>query len=402
MSSLTRWKKWRVFIDLGHSKCRMAVISPDFSEIRFHQVPTSGLAKGKVVDRDAFTDCLRQLAEVSGISDIAYSASVNLPSNQTRTIVQTVNSRLSGSYRARDYESIVEGAFESTFGVLDEVIDVLMLQLKIDGSTVDPLRFGAPGAEASARLLLAIHPSVLLSDILACVNSAGIEVSEFRSNSFGVARALTYLRGTSENSVLLDFGHSTITGALLVGGVVNQIFCVPAGSGHITRDLAAGLCIDQADAESLKIQVGISEKSTGAGAKLSHYALPRVAELMSLACKNFSIYSRSLDGGLLFCGGGAGLAGLSEFTSQKFGIRPPFIAQLNNSGAKTFVGLKPNSFSIEHSGDPDQVKIDSGWISILSQARASALFYNAALAEKNSRPLSRLNPLWTWLSELSR
>jgi cell division ATPase FtsA len=227
-------------------------------------------------------------------------------------------------------------------------------------------------------------------------------VSEFRSNSFGVARALTYLRGTSENSVLLDFGHSTITGALLVGGVVNQIFCVPAGSGHITRDLAAGLCIDQADAESLKIQVGISEKSTGAGAKLSHYALPRVAELMSLACKNFSIYSRSLDGGLLFCGGGAGLAGLSEFTSQKFGIRPPFIAQLNNSGAKTFVGLKPNSFSIEHSGDPDQVKIDSGWISILSQARASALFYNAALAEKNSRPLSRLNPLWTWLSELSR
>ena len=124
MSSLSRWKKWRVFIDLGHSKSRMVALSPDFSEMRFHQVPTAGLSKGKVVDREAFTDSLRQLAEVSGISDLAYSASVNLPSNQTRTVVQTVNSRLSGSYRARDYESIIEGAFESTFGGLDEVIDV--------------------------------------------------------------------------------------------------------------------------------------------------------------------------------------------------------------------------------------------------------------------------------------
>jgi Tfp pilus assembly PilM family ATPase len=402
MSPLSRRKKWSVFIDLGHSKSRLVAISPDFSEMRFYQVPAAGLAKGKILDRDAFTDSLRQLTEVSGINGLSYTASVNVPSNQTRTVVQTVNYRLNGSYRARDYESIIEGSFESTFGGLDEVIDVLMLQLKVDGNIVDPLRFTAPGSEASARLLLAIHPSVLLSDILACVNAAGIEVSEFRSNSFGVARALTYLRGASENAVLLDFGHATITGALMVGGVVNQIFCVPAGSGHITRDLAAGLCIDQLEAETLKTQLGILDKSSGAGAKLSHYALPRVSELMGLACKNFSIYSRSLDGGLLFCGGGAALAGLSEYTSQKFGIRPPFIAQLSNTGARTFIGINPISPLAIAPCDPDEVKVDSGWISLLSHVRASALFHKASLDEKNSRPLSRLNPLWTWLSELSR
>ena len=124
MSPLSRRKKWSVFIDLGHSKSRLVAISPDFSEMRFYQVPAAGLAKGKILDRDAFTDSLRQLTEVSGINGLSYTASVNVPANQTRTVVQTVNCRLNGSYRARDYESIIEGSFESTFGGLDEVIDV--------------------------------------------------------------------------------------------------------------------------------------------------------------------------------------------------------------------------------------------------------------------------------------
>lgn len=402
MSALLGRKKHRIFIDLGHSKIRMVMLGPDFSEPRFHEVPSSGLAKGKVVNRDAFTDSLRQLVDIAGMGSLPYSAVVNLPSNQTRTIMQTINCRLSGVYRARDYDAIIEGAFESTFGGLDEVVDALMLQLKIDGNSVDPLRFSAAGSEASARLLLATHPSVLLSDLLSCLNAAGIEVSEFRSNAFGIARALTHLRSTSENAVLVDFGHVTMTGALMVGGIINQTFCIPAGSAHITRDLAAGLCIDQAEAEALKVTVGITEKFSRDGSKLSHYALPRVSELLSLTFKNFSIYSRSLDGGLLFCGGGSALTGLGEFTAQKFGVRPPFIAQLNNDGASTFIGAMSCQPSGTFKGPHDEINVDSGWLSILSHARSSVLFHRAVLEEKNLRPLSRLNPLWTWLSELSR
>lgn len=405
MSSISWRKKWRLFIDIGHAKCRLVAVSSDLKETRFSEVHSAGLSKGKVSNRDALTDALKLLLDKCGMRHGQYSVFINLPANQTRTIIQTTSFRLNGVYRPQDYDAIIDGAFDSTFGGLDEVIDVLVLQLKIDGSTVDPLRFGVQGNEASVRLLLATHPSIQLSEVLTCVNAAGIEVSEFRSNAFGVARSLGYLRGTAENAVLLDFGHATVTGALMVGGMINQVFCVPAGSGHITRDLSLGMGVDAGEAEKIKLDYGVGEKITSLGSRSNHYVLPRVSELMRLAAKNFAIYSRSLDGGLLFSGGGSALIGLSEFTLKSLGIRP-FIAQINRAGAKTFVGLNASGDenSTENSVedlDPS-IKIDSGWVSLLSHARSHVLYQRALNDEKNSRPLSKLNPLWTWLSELSR
>ncbi len=402
MSRQQAKKKWFVLIDLGHGNCRLAMIPEDYSDLLLFEEPSVGLVKGKVADRDALTASIQKLAQRAGLYDLNYEAYVNIPANQSRALIQTINHKLNGTYRSSDYEAIVDIALESASVGLDEVIDVIPLQLRLDGKVTDPLAFGSVSREANMRLMMATHPSILLEDVLSCLNGAGITVSEFRSNGLGVARALQYLRASAENSVLLDFGHSTITGALMVGGVVNQFFCVPAGSAHITKDLCAGLGTSFGEAESIKIELNISEvaNSNFKSSRAAHYALPRITELMTLAFKHFAMYRRSLDGGLLFCGGGSSLLGLVEYCAQKFGVKGPLVAQLNGEGAKIFVGAATGSPS--QSQPSSALALDSSWIALLAQARALVRQRRAISSEKDSRPLSKLRPLWTWLSELSR
>ena len=121
---------------------------------------------------------------------------------------------------------------------------------------------------------------------------------------------------------------------------------------------------------------------------------------MTLAFKNFALYRRSLDGGLLFCGGGSSLTGLVEYCAQKFGVKGPLVAQLNGDGAKVFVGVSAGVSSQNHPSPA--LTLDSSWIALLAQARALVRLRRAISSEKDVRPLSKLRPLWTWLSELSR
>jgi cell division protein FtsA len=405
MSDLLPKGTYTALIDIGHSKSRLVILAPDFSSMRVFEEPTTGFQKGKVTNSQSFTDTLHRLISRSSLFNSKYSAIVNIPSIQTRTLVQTVHHRSNGVYRSSDHQAIVNAAVDSAAGGLDEVIDAQLLQVKIDEKTIDPLAFGTDGREISAQVILATHPSLVLADILNCVNSAGIEVSEFRSNGFGLMRSLKSLRPSAENCVLIDIGHSTTTGAIMIGGAIHQIFCVPAGGAHMSKDVAAGLATDFERAEATKISFGLHERSTedASAPQIQRFLRPRVAEIVTLASKHFAIYSRSLDGGLLFCGNASLLTGLSSFTQQLLRTHPPFVCQLTNKGAETFVGIRNlQSSAGDENTSSGAVKIDSGWVSVLAHARSIVLHHNAMSTERQTRPLARLNPLWTWLSELSR
>jgi len=407
MSDLLTKGTYTALIDIGHSKSRMVILASDFSSMRVFEEPTSGFQKGKVTNSQAFTDTIHRLVSQSSLFNSKYSAILNIPSIQTRTLVQTVHHRSNSVYRSSDYQAIINAAVDSAAGGLDEVIDAQLLQVKIDEKIIDSLAFGTEGREISAQVILATHPSLVLADILNCVNSAGVEVSEFRSNGFGLMRSLKSLRPSADNCVLIDIGHSTTTGAIMIGGAIHQIFCVPAGGAHMSKDIAAGLATDLERAEAAKISFGLQEKSSddtaAAARQIQRFLRPRVAEIVTLASKHFALYSRSLDGGLLFCGNASLLSGLSSFTEQLLRTRPPFVCQLTNKGAETFVGIKnlQTSLSGENPGNA-AVKVDSGWVSVLAHARSIVLHHNAMSTERQARPLAKLHPLWTWLSELSR
>jgi cell division ATPase FtsA len=291
---------------------------------------------------------------------------------------------------------LIEAAVDSGTGELDEVIDSRFLSFKLDNASIDPLTFSSNGREISAQIKLATHPKLILADIVAAMNGAGIEISEFRSTGFGLATAVSILKPNASNCVLVDIGHSVTTGVLTVGGALHSIFSIAAGSDHITRDLVAGLSCEYSAAEIVKNDSGIKLDGTSDSpteANIQRIMKPRISEIMQLAFKNFALYARSLDGGFMLVGAGSQLKGLSQFISKFLGVTTPFICALTPSTGEALTKLK---------FEGDVPHLNSGWLALLSHVRLIVNESSAIRLERNSRPMSKLRPLWTWLSELSR
>jgi cell division ATPase FtsA len=383
--------------DLGHSECRLLVIDIENKVFKTFQRPVSGYAKGKVTIPTEFSESVAALVGAAGLAATRYKAIVNISDLHTRYVSKSLHHRTSGTYGSSDYSAILESAVDSTSGELDEVIDSFVISSRLDDNPLNALSFGSTGRGVQFQVMLATHPKLILADILSGMNAGGVEVAEFRSSGFGLARALKYLRPDAENSVLIDLGHSSCSGAVLIGGHLQKVFSLPVGSHHINRDLIAGLDCAEDVAEVLKRTHGISA-AEGASHKgnakfMQRFLRPRILEILSLAGKNFAIYSRSLDGGLLLCGGGSLMPGLSALTGAALNCGAPFVCQLSNKSLEGYLGLSALN-PLEHIG--------SSWLSLFSQGRAMLAEISALRAESDARPLSRLRPLWTWLSELSR
>lgn len=397
MNGLNNKKTVTAYFDLGHSVTRLGVLAADALTFATYEASTKGFAKGKVTDINDFSETITHLVKLSGLQDTPHRAIVNIPSLQTRSLHRTIIHRCGGTYRSSDFFSVKEAAGDAAASDLDEILDVHILNLSLDGHSVHPLAFGLSGRDIKAQAMIATHPKLVLADILSVMNSCGLEVSEFRSNAFGLARALKALRPESDQAVIMDIGHSTTTGVVVIGGIVQQIFSFAAGSHHMTKDMSIGLHSTIEYAEEIKLSQGLLESLGSDSYDLVDYKTflrPRVQEILLLAAKNFSIYLRTLDSGLLFCGRGALLQGLSSFATGVWGVQtPPFTCQLDRSKAEIFLGAK---ISVEEG------HMNSGWFAILGHVKAFIAEYEAIRAERDSRPLSKLRPLWTWISELSR
>ncbi len=387
----TKKDKAVAFFDIGHDVLRMALVSSGGHELSAFQTKCLGFSKGKVVDASLFAASIGELLSSAGVAGSEIYAILSIPTLQTRTLRRSIQHKCGGSYRSSDYASLEEAAIDSATSDLDEVIDVYVAHCWLDDKAIDSMSFGQSGRGLRAQVLLATHPKILLADILSAMNFCGIEVSEFRSGYFGLARALTSLRPGVENAVLIDIGHSTTSGVITIGGSVQQVFNVPAGSNHITRDLMVALNESYDHAELFKVTHGLT--SNPSGIDLGKFIRPRVAEILALSLKNYAIYAKALDGGLMFCGNGSQLSGFAPFAGRALGTVTPFICSLSGKTAASFIDVTTIKGS---------AIIDSGWMILFSQIKTYLEDQAVRRFERDARPLAKLRPLWTWLSELSR
>jgi cell division ATPase FtsA len=203
------------------------------------------------------------------------------------------------------------------------------------------------------------------------------------------------LRRGADNAVLVDIGQSSSTGAIMIGGSIHDVYSLPVGGAHMTNDISIGMGLDFSESERIKIEFGLVSASAAQPIQ-DHlrFLRPRVTEICSLIGKPFSLYLKSLDGGIMMCGGASYLKGFAAEFSKALAVPAPFICQMTRSTAEAFF---PN-VAIQHL--PDQ--FTSAYLSLIANSanlRHDILTKNLEL---QSRPLARLRPLWTWLSELSR
>jgi cell division ATPase FtsA len=318
-----------------------------------------------------------------------------VPAIHTRTTIRSIEHRTTGVYRSSDLRAVQDAALDAASSELDEAIDCVPLSFKLDDKDHDPQCYGNSARSIKARFLVFVYPRTLLSDFVQVFNAAGIEVSSFRAAGRGLASSLLSLRRTAENAVLVDIGQGSTTGAIMIGGTLHNVFSIPVGGAHMTNDMAVGTGLNFAECERIKIAVGLATDSSSTHShEHMRFLRPRVAEICSLMGKNFALYARSLDGGILLCGGASYLRGFAGELSKVLSVPTPFVCQLTRA---TTEALFPN---VTIKDLPEN--LTSAYLSLIAAAASLRQDISTKNLELQNKPLAKLRPLWTWLSELSR
>src|SRR3972149_3796964 len=97
-------------------------------------------------------------------------------------------------------------------------------------------------------------------NLVRCVEKAEINIVDIVLSPLASAEAVLTPEEREVGVALLDFGGGTVDMAIFYDGALRHTFVLPLGGGNITADVAVGLRIPAADAESLKIASGCAAR----------------------------------------------------------------------------------------------------------------------------------------------
>jgi cell division protein FtsA len=222
-----------------------------------------------------------------------------------------------------------------------EILHVLPQDFVVD----EQEGIGAPVGLSGARLEVNVHivtgSTTATQNLIACVNKAGIEVTDTVITQLSAAEAVLTPDEKELGVALLDVGGGTADLAIFERGSLWHTAVIAVGGDHFTNDIAVGLRTPIPEAEKIKRRSGcalssmIAEDETievaSVGGRrprvmarriLSDILQPRAEEIFHLVWDEISKagYEKSLNSGLVLTGGGAILDGMSEIAEQIFDL----------------------------------------------------------------------------------
>ena len=222
-----------------------------------------------------------------------------------------------------------------------EIIHVLPQDFVVD----EQEGIGAPVGLTGARLEVNVHivtgSQTATQNLVACVNRAGVEVSDTVISQLAAAEAVLTPDEKELGVALVDIGGGTADLAIFERGSLWHTAVVAVGGDHFTNDIAVGLRMPIPDAERLKRRSGCAltalvpedetmEVASIAGRRarmmprrvLSEILQPRAEEICHLLWDEIrrAGYEKSLNSGIVLTGGAALLDGMAEIAEQIFDL----------------------------------------------------------------------------------
>jgi cell division protein FtsA len=220
-----------------------------------------------------------------------------------------------------------------------EIIHVIPQEFVVDGHDGIDDPTGMTGSRLEANVHIITASATANSNIVTCVNRAGLEVTESVLEQLAAAEAVLTPDEKELGVALVDIGGGTTDLAIFDKGSIWHTSVLPTGGDHFTSDVAVGLRTPIAEAEKIKKKYGcalatmISEEDTievpSVGGRksrilprqlLSDIIQPRAEEICHLIYDEISRagYERVLNSGVVFTGGSASLEGLAEVADRIF------------------------------------------------------------------------------------
>jgi cell division protein FtsA len=335
-----------VGLDVGSSKVATVIGRRGPEEIEILGVgtcPTEGMRKGAVVNVDATVKSILQ--SVSEAEKMTGVAAGSVLVGVSGPLIKSFNSHAAVSVKNErevtdaDVARVLELAKAVELPNDREILHVLTQEFLVDeiGGIKDPR--GMTGIRLDARVHVVTDDLPSTRNLVRCVEKAELGVVDLVLSPLASAEAVLTPEEREVGVALLDFGGGTVDMAIFCDGALRHTFVLPLGGSNITADVAVGLRIPAADAETLKIASGCAAiqkvrrdelvELPGVGGRqprpirrqyLSEIIEPRVEEIFSLIRREIlrSGCEEMLGAGVVLTGGGSRLEGLPELGERVF------------------------------------------------------------------------------------
>src|SRR5512132_2323147 len=305
-----------------------------------------GIKRGVVVNVDAAVDSIKKAIEEAELMAGVEIDSVHLALSGPH--IKGFNSRgvvaVAGKNREitrDDVRRAIDAAKAVSLPSGRELLHVLPQDFVVDEQD----GIGAPVGMTGARLEVNVHVVTgsvsSTQNIVACVNRAGVEVTDTVLEQLAAAEAVLTSDERALGVALVDIGGGTADFAIFERGSIWHTGVIAIGGDHFTNDIAVGLRTPIPDAERIKRRCGcalssmVSEDETmevaSVGGRkprlmarriLSEILQPRAEEVCHLLWDEIGRagYEKSLNSGIVLTGGGALLEGMAEIAEQIFDL----------------------------------------------------------------------------------
>ncbi len=333
-------------LDVGSSKVATVVARKTAEGIEILGMgtcPTEGMRKGSVVNVDATVRSIAQsVAEAEKMTGVAVdSALVGVAG----PLIKSFNSHAAVSVRNErevteaDVARVLDLAKAVELPADREILHVLTQEFIVDDmpGIKDPR--GMTGIRLDARVHVVTDDLPSTRNLVRCVEKAEVNIVDIVLSPLASAEAVLTPEEREVGVALLDFGGGTVDMAVFSDSALRHTFVLPLGGSNITADIAVGLRVPAADAETLKIASGCAAiqkvrrdelvELPGVGGRqprpirrqyLSEIIEPRAEEIFTLVRKEIlrSGFEEMLGAGIVLTGGGSRLDGLPELGERVF------------------------------------------------------------------------------------
>ena len=215
------------------------------------------------------------------------------------------------------------------------VLHVIPVGFYIDNQSVKQPHNKIGKCFAIEAIVIAVV-SDTVDNLLIVLELAGIKVKEVILSCFSSADAVLNATEKEFGAIYVDIGGQTTGIAVYSHGYLKDIVVLPVGSDHITSDLAVGLGISLANAERIKLALGIapevltaeemeveSLKATEMKRVSCRLAVDiigaRVSEILVMVKENIERISCKglIPTGIIMGGGGSMLSGLVQLAEKQ-------------------------------------------------------------------------------------
>ncbi|TSC95152.1 MAG: hypothetical protein CEN87_164 [Parcubacteria group bacterium Licking1014_1] len=368
-------------LDIGTSiiKCLVAQKKgKEWEVLTYVEIPSFGLRKGAVLNVEetsknvqlaiakAEKECKRKISSV--FVNIGGSHIYVTPSDGIISV-----SRADQRISKEDIERVLQATKAINIPHNEEVLDVFPREFIIDDQKGIKQPLDLTGIRLEAKVLLLCYFQQYFTNLTQSVLNSKIQINDVVPSSLAAAKAVLTSQQKELGVALIDFGANTTSLAVFEEGELIHLAIFPIGSANITNDIAIGLRIEVAVAESIKKQYGscllaktdktdkdkknqlgkkieVSDKSSSFSftkKSLIDIIEPRVSEILDLIQKELKKINRQelLPGGIVLTGGGAKLSKIKELTKSalklpcEIGVPKGIVGLQDDPSLATVAGL---------------------------------------------------------------